>query len=72
MTFFDRFMLSFIFGYVIGRLIAAMLLRHERRKAESEIQFMGAKKLTKEEMDELMKVLGGKAYDKDDDEKEDE
>lgn len=74
MTTWDRFMLSFIFGYVIGRLLVSYLLAHERKKAEKDnITFMGARKMSKEEMDELMKLLGQPpTTGDDDDEDEDE
>ena len=72
MTTWDRFMLSFIFGYVIGRILVSYLLAHERKKAEKNITFMGARKMSKEEMDELMKLLGQSPIMEDDDDEDEE
>lgn len=59
MTFFDRFMLSFLFGYTVGSLLISTIKADiRRREAEKHIKYLGTKKLTDEEAKELFKMLG--------------
>lgn len=66
MTFFDRFMLSFLFGYAVASLLTRTLESAKRREAEKHIKCLGTKKLTDEEAKELFKMLGIEKPDEDD------
>lgn len=70
MTFFDRFMLSFIFGYIVGSLLVRIMVGIRRREEEKHIKCLGTKKLSDEEAKELFKVLGLEKPEEEDDEED--
>ena len=70
MTFLDRFMLSFMFGYIAVSMLINLLNVYKHKKDSEHIHFMGTKNMTKEEMDALIKILGQDQTEDEDEEDE--
>lgn len=58
MTFWDRFMLNFMFGYIVTNMLIKLFGAYKYKKESEHIHFMGTKNMTKEDMDALIKIFG--------------